>query len=49
MFDESLITLSKIVSLAIFVPIYTGAVVYAFWKPNKAKFDHYATIPFQED
>lgn len=49
MFDESLITLSKIVSLCIFFPIYLGALAYVFWKPNKPKFDSYAQIPFQDD
>lgn len=39
---------SKIVAMCIFFPIYLGALVYAFWRPNGQKFDAYAQIPFQD-
>lgn len=49
MFDETLITASKLTSLLIFFPIFVGAVIYAYWGPNKAKMEAYGQIPFQED
>lgn len=49
MFDESLVVTTKIVAMCIFFPIYMGAVVYAFWRPNRARFEGYAQIPLQDD
>ena len=49
MFDETLIMSSKVVSLFIFFPIFLGAVVYAYWGPNKAAMEAYGRIPFQDD
>lgn len=49
MFDESLLVMSKIVAMCIFFPVYLGFVVYAFWRPNREKFDQYSQIPFQDD
>ena len=46
MFDETLITASKLLSLAIFFPIYLGAVAYACGAPQ---LDAHARIPLQED
>lgn len=43
------VVLSKIVSMSIFVPIYVGALVYAFWKPNRQRFEAYAALPLRDD
>lgn len=48
MFDEALITASKLISLAIFFPIYLGALAYAFWGPQAAM-DAHARIPLDGD
>lgn len=48
-FDANVIVLSKLISLAIFVPVYIGAIIYAFWKPNQASFDRMASLPLLED
>ena len=45
MFDEALITASKLLSLAIFFPIYVGAVAYAYWGPNRAAMEAHGRIP----
>lgn len=49
MFDLDLISSSKVLSLLIFMPIYLGALAYACWRPNQARFDAYARIPIQDD
>jgi cbb3-type cytochrome oxidase subunit 3 len=49
MFDELLITACKLTSLLIFFPIFVGAVVYAYWGPNKAKMEAYGRIPFDHE
>ena len=48
MFDENLVMVSKLISLALFFPIYMGALVYAFWGPNRALMDANARIPFED-
>lgn len=48
MFDESLIMVSKIISLGIFFPIYIGALIYACWGPNREAMDAHARIPFED-
>jgi hypothetical protein len=48
-FDVDLVIASKLISLAIFFPIYVGACVYAAWKPNQQRFDHMAALPLRED
>ncbi|MDB5100319.1 MAG: hypothetical protein JWM80_4740 [Cyanobacteria bacterium RYN_339] len=48
-FDVDLIVWSKLVSLAIFAPIYVGALVYACWKPNRQRFERLAELPLLED
>ena len=48
-FNVDLIVWSKLISLAIFAPIYIGAFVYAYWKPNQARFEHLSELPLQED
>jgi cbb3-type cytochrome oxidase subunit 3 len=48
-FELSLIAWSKIVALAIFFPIYLGALAYVFFGPDKATFARYASIPLQDD
>lgn len=45
----SLVAACKIAALALFVPLYLGALGYAYWKPNKARFEAYARIPLSED
>jgi cbb3-type cytochrome oxidase subunit 3 len=48
-FDVDLIGWSKLVSLAIFAPIYVGACIYAYWKPNRARFERLSELPLLED
>ena len=48
MFDESLITACKLLSLAIFFPIYLGALAYAFGAQSHTM-DAYARIPLTEE
>ena len=40
---------SKIVSMAIFFPIYLGFLAYVFYKPNKAKLEAHGQIPLLDD
>lgn len=49
MYDETLITASKLISLLIFFPIFVGAVVYAYWGPNKAAMEAYGRIPLDDE
>jgi len=49
LFDADLIVLSKIISLLIFVPIFVGACIYAYWKPNRARFERLSELPLLED
>lgn len=49
MFHLDNVSLSKIVSMAIFLPIYVGFVAYVFYKPNKAKLEAQAQIPLLDD
>jgi cbb3-type cytochrome oxidase subunit 3 len=46
--DEMLVA-SKIIALLTFMPIFIGTAVWAYWPSNKARFDHYARIPLQDD
>jgi cbb3-type cytochrome oxidase subunit 3 len=48
-FSIDTLVLSKLVSIAIFLPIYIGALIYAFWGPNKQRFDDYAALALRED
>jgi hypothetical protein len=48
-FDVDLIVWSKLVSLLIFAPIYAGALVYAYWKPNQERFKRLEELPLLED
>lgn len=48
MFD-TLVMISKIVSLFIFVPIFIGAAVWAYSAKNREKLESYAYLPLQED
>jgi cbb3-type cytochrome oxidase subunit 3 len=48
-FELSLIAWSKIVALAIFFPIYLGALAYVFFGPDRATFERYARIPMHDD
>ncbi len=40
---------SKLAALAIFVPIYLGALAYALWPANREAFAAYAAIPVEAD
>ena len=47
-FAVDAIVASKVVSLAIFFPIYLGALAYA-WRTPRARFAAYAAIPLEDD
>lgn len=49
MSTDTMIALSKIISLLIFFPIFLGAVYYAYNRKNKEKLESYAYLPLQED
>jgi hypothetical protein len=40
---------SKIGSMAIFLPIYLGALAYVFYRPNRARLEAHAHIPLLDD
>lgn len=48
-FSADPVVASKLVALAIFVPIYLGALFYALRPANAAAFAHYAALPIQDD
>jgi cbb3-type cytochrome oxidase subunit 3 len=48
-FTVDLVVATKVASLAIFLPIYVGALVYAFWKPNQPRFERYARLALHDD
>jgi cytochrome c oxidase cbb3-type subunit 4 len=47
--NDELVIYTKIIALLMFMPIFIGVAVWAYWPANKAKFDQYAQIPLQED
>ena len=48
-FSIDSIVASKLVALAIFFPVYLGALVYAMRGANQARFTAYAAIPLHDD
>jgi cytochrome c oxidase cbb3-type subunit 4 len=46
---DELIVATKIIALLMFMPIFVGVTVWAYWPANKAKFEQYAQIPLQDD
>ena len=40
---------SKIASMAIFLPIYLGALAYVFHRPNRERLEAHAQIPLLDD
>ena len=46
---EQVVYFSETYGLVYLVVLFLGAVVYALWPRNKAKFDDAARIPFKED
>lgn len=49
MTTDTMIMLSKIISLLLFFPVFIGAVFYAYNRKNKEKLESYAYLPLQED
>jgi cbb3-type cytochrome oxidase subunit 3 len=49
MSHDELIVASKVVALLMFMPIFIGTTIWAYWPSNKARFDAYARIPLQDD
>ena len=41
--------ISGMVGLIIFIILFAGVLVYALWPKNKAKFDHAARLPLEDD
>lgn len=46
---ESLSQFAQQYGLVYFVILFAGAVVYALWPKNKAKFDRASQVPLRED
>lgn len=44
-----LANLAQTAGLVYFVAMFLGVVAYAVWPRNKARFDHAARIPLEED
>lgn len=40
---------SGTVGLIIFVSLFAGVLIYALWPKNKAKFDHAARLPLEDE
>ena len=40
---DTLVMASKLAALGIFLPLYVGFLVYAYWGPNREKLQAYAT------
>ena len=46
---ESLASFAQTWGLLLFIALFLGAVVYALWPKNQAKFDDAARIPLEEN
>ena len=46
---ETVDQISQMISLALFLALFIGAVIYAFWPGNAGDFDRAARVPLMND
>ena len=46
---EQVANLTQIAALLLFMAIFVGVVIYAFWPGNKKRFEEEGKIPLQKD
>ena len=46
---EQVATISQVAALLLFVALFIGVLVYAFWPGNKKRFEEAARLPLEKD
>ena len=46
---ETVVSVTQIAALFLFMAVFAGVLVYAFWPGNKARFDRAARMPLRQD
>ena len=46
---EQVATISQVAALLLFVALFIGVLVYAFWPGNKKRFEEAARLPLEQD
>ncbi len=46
---ETVVSVTQSAALILFMAVFAGVLVYAFWPGNKARFEHAARLPLRRD
>ena len=46
---EQVASITQVVALLLFVALFIGVLIYAFWPGNKKRFEAAARLPFEKD
>lgn len=46
---EQVASVSQVVALVVFVALFAGVLLYAFWPGNKKRFEQAARLPLEKD
>ncbi len=46
---EQVASITQIAALLLFVALFIGVLIYAFWPGNKKRFDEAAQLPLEKD